>query len=127
MDGTDFTFQLKRLCEGNAKPQEITESGITIYASSSMYELMEYTKALEQGYRTIWARLLAYRTRAGGKTIGELVENQWSDGGCFGYALMAMRQLGYKPDEIVSVMDCMADIMESVTVKEAEEAARSVG
>lgn len=126
MNGFDFAVQLDRLRQGKLELQAMGESGMTAYASTSLYELREYVKALEAGYRANTQRLTAYRAKASGKSIAELAENQWSEGACLGYAAMAFRQSGLSPDQAVGLLELMADLMEEYSLEQAAEAHQAI-
>ena len=51
MRTTDWEQQLKALREGKLRLEPPGESGLTEYASSSLFELRQYVEALEEGYR----------------------------------------------------------------------------
>lgn len=126
MNGMDFCVQLDRLREGKLILQPPGESGLTAYASSSLYELRSYVSALERGYRALTGRLEAYRGQARGKTLGEMISRQWSEGACLGYAAMAMIQKGLSPERVVDMLEIMEELMATFELEYAEEFHRSL-
>ena len=121
MNGLDFQTQLDKLRQGKLILQQPGESGLTAYASTSLYELRSYVAALEAGYRELTERLAAYRGQAKGRTLGQVVRNQWSDGACLGYAAMAMRQAGLTPVATIGILELMETMMQEFSQAEAAE------
>ena len=111
MDLVIFGSQLDRLREGKLILQDPGENGLGDFAREHINDLKQYVAALEAGYRTLSGRLEAYRGRARGKTLGQLVKNQWSDGACLGYAAMALIQYGLPCDQTVALLELMEEIM----------------
>lgn len=122
MNGFDFSCQLDKLRQGKLELQAMGESGMTAYASTSLYELREYVKALEAGYRVVSQRLKAYRARTSGRSIAELAENQWSEGACLGFAVIGMRMTGLDPAQTVAILDAISEAMEQHSLEEAAKA-----
>lgn len=122
MNGFVFSCQLDKLRQGKLELQAMGDSGLTAYAATSLYELREYVKALEAGYRTVSQRLTAYRAKTGGKTIAELAENQWSEGACLGFAVIGMRMTGLDPAQTVAILDAISEAMEQHSLEEAAKA-----
>lgn len=110
MDDVIFLRKLDELREGKLFLQP-DKHEIRDHARKNLGDLMHYVSALETGYRTLTGRLEAYRGQARGKTMGQLVSNQWSDGACLGYAAMAMRQIGYECDETIKILELMEELM----------------
>ena len=121
MNGLDFCVQLDRLREGKLILQPPGESGLTAYASTNLYELRQYVSALERGYRVLTGRLEAYRGQARGKTLGQALKRQWSEGAALGYAGMALIQSGMQPDRVVAQLELMEDLMEQFDLDYAAE------
>ena len=111
MDEIAFQHKLNQLREGSAilRPDD-TE--IREHAKKHLPDLLQYASALEGGYRNLQARLTAYRGEAKGKTLGQVMRNQWSDGACLGYAAMALVQTGWPCDKTVAVLELMEELME---------------
>ena len=121
MNTNDWAWQLDRLRQGKLRLTPPGESGLGEYSSTSLYELRRYVAALEAGYREVCLRLDGYRIRGGGKTVGELVKNQWSAGACLGYAAMALIQVGETPDQTVAYLELMEEFMEEFGLEAAAE------
>lgn len=121
MNGLNFNVQLDRLREGKLILQEPGESGLTAYASTNLYELRQYVAALESGYRAVTGRLEAYRGQARGRTLGQVVKNQWSEGAALGYAVMAMRQSTMSPSATLCILEIMETLMDTFDLEEAAE------
>lgn len=111
VDEIVFQHKLNQLREGSAilRPDS-TE--IREHAKQHLPDLLQYASALEGGYRNLKARLSAYRGEGKGKTLGQVVQNQWSDGACLGYAAMALVQTGWPCDKTVAVLELMEELME---------------
>lgn len=45
----------------------------------------------------------------------------WSNGGCLGYAILALEALGYKPEEIRVIVDAVKRQFDRRTVQEADK------
>ena len=56
-------------------------------------------------------RLEVYRSQAGGRTLGQVVKNQWSEGAALGYAGMALIQYGMPNDQAVALLELMREMM----------------
>lgn len=112
MDEAIFRTKLDRLREGELVLARPDQNEIGIHARKHVPDLMEYNASLEEGYRNLQARLTAYRGEAKGKTLGQVVRNQWSDGACLGYAAMALVQTGWSCDKTVAVLELMEELME---------------
>ena len=121
MDEVIFRTKLDRLRAGEMSlpPQEQNEIGG--HARKHLPDLMEYTAAVEAGYRELTDRLAAYRGQAKGRTLGQVVRNQWSDGACLGYAAMAMRQAGLTPVATIGLLELMESMMQEFSLDEAAE------
>lgn len=119
MDEVIFRTKLDRLRAGEMSlpPQEQNEIGN--HARKHLPDLMEYTAAVEAGYRELTDRLAAYRGQAKGRTLGQVVRNQWSDGACLGYAAMAMRQAGLTPTASIGLLELMESMMQEFGLDEA--------
>ena len=77
--------------------------------------------ALEAGYRAVQGRLEAYRGQARGRTLGQMVKNQWSEGACLGYAAMALTQYGTGHDHAAAILEVMAEMMDAFEQEKAAE------
>ena len=122
MRTTEWERQLTELREGKLRLEPPGESGLTIYASSSLFELRQYVAGLEHGYRNIFHELAVYRAKAGNRTLKELVDRQWSEGACLGYAVMGLRQAGFSPQDAICVLEAMEDAKQIYTLEQAAEA-----
>lgn len=122
MDEVIFRTKLDRLRAGEMSlpPQEQNEIGK--HARKHLPDLIEYTAAVEAGYRELTERLAAYRGQAKGRTLGQVVRNQWSDGACLGYAVMGLRQASFGPKDTVCVLEAMRYAMELYGLDKAAEA-----
>lgn len=120
MDDVVYSRILDRLREGKLFLRPDSHE-LRDHARQHMGDLMNYVAALEAGYRTLTGRLEAYRGQAKGKTLGQLVSNQWSDGACLGYAAMALRQGGMNPSQVVGVLELMEELMGTFSQEEAAE------
>ena len=126
----EWAQQMTALREGKLRLVAPGEDGLSLYARGHLDDLREYLKALEHGYRAVCETLDGYRKRervrlalrAGDKSLQELVEHQWSEGACLGYAAIAMRGAGFKPADTVRVLEAMEDAMEVYTLSQAAEA-----
>ena len=119
MNGFNFNAQLDRLREGKLILQEPGESGLTAYASTNLSELRQYVAALEAGYRAVSGRLEAYRGQAKGRTLGQVVKNQWSEGAALGYAAMAMTRYRTGHDHAAAILELMEEAMAEFDLEEA--------
>lgn len=140
MDNIDWQRQLLALHDGTLQLEDPGESGLTAYASTTLYELRRYAKALECGYRKLFGELAGYRARETKGTLArlmaakdsleranaELLEHQWSEGACLGYAAMGMRGAGLSPADTVRVLEAMAEAMELYTLRQAAEAHQAI-
>ena len=128
MDQMDWTRKLDRLKQGELRLEEPGESGLTAYANTSLYELREYVKALEQGYRRRGSTINAYQhmekarelARMKGRSLRELMDGAWSARACLGYAIFGLRQAGLRECEIERVIDAMRENLQTVGVEDAE-------
>lgn len=126
--------QIAALREGKLRLVAPGEDGLSLYARGHLDDPREYLKALEHGYRSVCETLDGYRKRervrpalrAGDKSLQELVENQWSEGACLGYAAIAMRGAGFTPADTVRVLEAMAEAMELYTLSQAAEAHQAI-
>ena len=140
MDNIDWQRQLLALHEGTLRLEEPGESGLTAYASTTLYELRRYVKALECGYRKNYKELAGYRYREGKGTLArlmeakerleranaELLDRQWSEGACLGYAVMGLRGAGFSPADAVRVLEAMQEAMSLYTLRQAAEAHQAI-
>ena len=140
MDNIEWQRQLLSLHEGTLRLEEPGESGMTAYASTTLYELRRYVKALECGYRKLFEELAGYRTREKKGTLArlmnakerleranaELLDHQWSDGACLGYAAMGMRGAGFPPSDTVRILEAMQEAMSIYTLRQAAEAHQAI-
>lgn len=112
MDEVIFRTKLDRLRAGEMSlpPQEQNEIGN--HARKHLPDLMEYTAAVEAGYRILMERLGTYRNIAGERALGRIVRNQWSSPAALGYAAAALRQSGMNPSQVVGVLELMEELMD---------------
>ena len=120
MDDVVYSRILDRLREGKLFLRPDSHE-LRDHARQHMGDLMSYVAALEAGYRAVTGRLEAYRGQARGKTLGQLVSNQWSDGACLGYAAMAMRQTNMSISATVGLLELMEELMGTFSQEEAAE------
>ena len=126
----EWSQQMMALREGKLRLVAPGEDGLSLYARGHFDDLIEYLKAIEHGYRAVCEELDGYRKRervrpalrAKDKSLQELVENQWSDGACLGYAVMGLRQAGFSPKDAICVLEAMEDAMEIYDLTAAAEA-----
>lgn len=126
----EWNRQMTALREGKLRLVAPGEDGLSLYARGHFDDLIEYLKALEHGYRAVCQKLDDYRKRervrpalrAQDKSLQELVDNQWSEGACLGYAVMGLRQAGFSPKDAICVLDAMVDAMEIYDLTAAAEA-----
>lgn len=126
--------QIAALREGELRLVAPGEDGLSLFARGHIDDLREYLIALEHGYRSVCETLDGYRKRervrpalrAGDKSLQELVENQWSEGACLGYAVMGLRQAGFSPSDAIRVLEAMAEAMELYTLRQAAEAHQAI-
>lgn len=104
-----------------------TAGGLSQFARGHVDDLSEYLKALEAGYRAVCETLDGYRKRertgavkCHGKTLGELVSNQWSKPAALGYAAMTLRQSGMSPMQAIGILELMEDLMDEQGLQDAE-------
>ena len=121
MNGQNWNAQLDRLRQGKLILLPPGENGLSVYANTNLYELRTYLAALEAGYRAQSEMLAAYRGHARGKTLGQMVKNQWSDGAALGYAAMALIQVGNTPDQVVGYLELMEEFMDRYGLQAAAE------
>lgn len=121
MNDLNFEQQLEQLRRGKLILSPQRENGLTEYANKHLNDLKSYVKALEQGYRAQAEAMAAYRGQAKGKTLGQIVRNQWSDGACLGYAAMALIQYGQTCDQTVALLELMEELMEQFNQEYAAE------
>lgn len=125
----EWAKQMTALREGKLRLVAPGEDGLSLYARGHFDDLIEYLKALEHGYRAVCETLDGYRKRervcptlrAQGKSLQELVDNQWSEGACLGYAVMGLRKAGISPADSVRVLEAMEDAMEVYDLTAAAE------
>ena len=120
MEDAVFYNMLDRLREGKLVLQQ-GKHELRDHARQHMGDLMNYVAALEAGFRMQTDRLTAYRGQARGKTLGQIVGNQWSDGACLGYAAMALIQYGMPCDQTVALLELMEELMEQFGQEYAAE------
>lgn len=114
----EWSRKLGELREGRLRLRAPEENGLSREAGRSFFDLQEYVKALEHGYRRVCEDLDLYRKRERvrgglrfeGKTVEELLENQRSVEACLGYALMALQREGI---DARPVLDRMRQEMEA--------------
>lgn len=121
MDSVVFASKLDRLREGNLTLQDPEKNELGRLARRHFDDMQQYTAALESGYRALQDRLSAYRSQARGKSLGQLVKNQWSAGACLGYAAMAMIQAGNTPEQVVGYLELMEEFMGQFDLRAAAE------
>ena len=121
MDRVVFTTSLDQIRQGKRPLPPPQQNGIAACANNWLPDLREYAAALEAGYRELWDRLATYRGQARGRTLGEMVCNQWSEGACLGYAAMAMVQTGITRSGVVGILELMGDLMQQHGLDEAAE------
>ena len=121
MDREEFERQLEALRRGELTLEPPEDNGLSRFAGGRLYELREYISALEAGYRLKTGQLEVYRSKARGRSLGELVRDQWSDGAALGYAAMAAIDCGLTPSATVGLLEQMEDIMETVSREAAAE------
>ena len=130
MDQMDWTRKLDRLKQGELRLEEPGDSGMTAYANTSLYELREYVKALEQGYRRRGSTISSYRhmekarelARMKGRSLRELMDEAWSERACLGYAVLGLRQAGLRDGEIERVIEAMRENLQAAGLEDAEGA-----
>lgn len=121
---TEWTKQLEALRNGRLRLEGPEESGLTRYASTALYELREYVKALEHGYRHLSAAVRRYESKEKAAEVTGilgLLKHQWSDGACLGYAGMALIQSGMPPHQVVAHLELMEELMEQFDLDYAAE------
>ena len=121
MDREEFVRQLQALRRGELTLEPPEDNGLSRFAGGRLYELREYISALEAGYRLKTGQLAAYRSKARGRSLGEVVRDRWSDGAALGYAAMAAIDCGLTPSATVELLEQMEDIMETVSRDAAAE------
>lgn len=114
----EWSRQLQALRDGKLRLVAPGEDGMSEYARGHFDDLIEYLKAVENGYRVVCKELDNYRkhertssVKCGRKTVGELIANQWSDEAALGYAWMAAVQIALAPDKTVMLLEAMGDEM----------------
>ena len=125
----EWSRQTAALREGKLRLAEPEEDGLSMYARRSIYDLRDYLAALEHGYRRVCEQLDGCRKRervrpalrAKDKSLQELVNNQWSEGACLGYAVMGLRKAGISPADSVRVLEAMEDAMKVYDLTVAAE------
>lgn len=136
MDRIEWQRKLLALRDGKLRIEKPGESGMTSYATDATYEMKQYITALECGYREVYKELAGYRAREEKGTLArlldakerleranaEMLENQWSESACLGYAAMAMRQSGMLPSQVVGLLELMCDLMDQISLRQAAEA-----
>lgn len=126
MEREDFMRQLSALRRGELRlPQE--GSSLSRYAALWPTDQKEYVSALEAGYRKTTGdldKLQRVRAGAGGPTLGQLIQNQWSDEAALGYVYMAAVQIALPPDKTVALLEAMGDKMDEYDKAYAEETHR---
>ena len=120
MNGQNWNAQLDRLRQGKLILLPPGENGLSVYANTNLYELRTYLAALEAGYRAQSEMLAAYRGHARGKTLGQMVKNQWSSPAALGYAASALRGSGLNPSQVVAVLELMDSTMDEYPREWAE-------
>lgn len=124
MNITEWTKQLEALRNGRLRLEGPEESGLTRYASTALYELREYVKALEHGYRHLSAEVRRYQNKEKAAEVTGilgLLKHQWSDGAALGYAGMALIQSGMPPHQVVAHLELMEELMEQFDLDYAAE------
>lgn len=124
MNITEWTKQLEALRNGRLRLEGPEESGLTRYASTALYELREYVKALEHGYRHLSAEVRRYESKEKAAEVTGilgLLKHQWSDGAALGYAGMALIQSGMPPHQVVAHLELMEELMEQFDLDYAAE------
>lgn len=121
---TEWTKQLEALRNGRLRLEGPGESGLTRYASTALYELREYVKALEHGYRHLSNEVSRYRNKEKAAEVTGilgLLKHQWSEGAALGYAGMALIQSGMPPHQVVAHLELMEELMEQFDLDYAAE------
>lgn len=126
-----YQRQLTALREGSLRLDAPGETGLTEYASTTVYELRAYVAALEAGYRTVCEIVDAYRANeqrrerfresSGGKKLQKLMGAKWSPDACLGYAFLGMRAVGFDPEQTIKVLEAMDEQMEKTGLESAAE------
>lgn len=115
MNREDFARKLSALRRGELRlPQE--GSSLSRYAALWPTDLKQYISALEAGYSKTTGdldKIQKVRAGAGGPTLGQLIQNQWSDEAALGYAYIAACQIGLPPDRTVLLLETLADTIDS--------------
>lgn len=121
MNSETYKDQLEQLRAGRLRLDPPGENGLTAYATSGIYEMSEYIRALEDGYRRRGQeiRTLTALLRKLPKRLRGADELPWSRGACSGYAIMAMRQTGLSTREQICVLDALEDAMDLYSLDEA--------
>ena len=122
MDREEFVMQLQALRRGELTLPPPEDNRLSRFAGGWPQDLKQYISALEAGYRVKTGKLAAYRSKARGRSLGEIVRDQWSDGAALGYAVMGLNRAGFSPDETVRVLEAMEEAMQVNTLQEAAEA-----
>lgn len=112
MDREEFVRQLQALRRGELRLEPPEDNGLSRFAGGRLYELREYISALEAGYRLKTGQLGVYRSKARGRSLGELVLDQWSSPAALGYAAAALRQSGMNPSQVVGILELMEELMD---------------
>ena len=127
MDRIEWEISMDKLRQGKLQLPEPEENGLSQYAGGALFELRQYIKALEQGYRAQAETLRLYRAKTSrGDSLGRLMERQWSDDAAIGYAAMGMRAARIRPDQAVLALDAMMEAMEQCSLDEAREYERGL-
>lgn len=131
-----YQRQLTALREGSLRLDAPGETGLTEYASTTVYELRAYVAALEAGYRTVCEIVDAYRANeqrrerfresSGGKKLQKLIGAKWSPDACLGYAFLGMRAVGFNPEQTIQVLEAMDGQMEKIGLESAAEVHKSL-
>ena len=121
MNSETYSEQLRQLSAGKLRLEPPGENGLTAYATSGIYEMGAYIKALEEGYRRRGQeiRTLTALLRKLPKRLRGADELPWSRGACSGYAIMAMRQAGIPVRDQVCILDAMEEAMDLYSLDEA--------
>jgi hypothetical protein len=127
MDRIEWEISMDKLRQGKLKLPDPEENGLSQYAGGALFELRQYIKALEQGYRAQAETLRLYRAKTSrGDSLGRLMERQWSNDAALGYAAMGMRSAKIRPDQGVLALDAMMEAMEQCSLDEAREYERGL-
>lgn len=119
MNGQEFDRQLDQIRQGKLKPAGPEDNGLSEYATGMVWEMRKYIQALEKGFRKLYDENQITKAKTGGKSIKELLRNQWSESACLGYALIAARGTGCTPAQCVALLEGMEEAFDLYNLAEA--------